>query len=113
MSVKLFYDPDRVEEFRARGIDPRRTGASPPGASRPGASQIVPAAKPALAYVEENARLRAEVARLRTDNQRLAAEVVRLSGIAARRADPTPSSTSMPTSLREDDAVARFGELDF
>ena len=65
MSVKLFYDPRRVEQLRQRGVSPRPM--SP-----------VEAATTTLEMVEECARLRAEVARLRADNQRLADEVERL-----------------------------------
>ena len=99
MSVKLFYDPDRVEEFRRRGIDPRRVGAAEAAPAR------TPTARGALELVEENARLRAEVARLRADNQRLTDEVARLRGAPIR-----PDSGQAP--LREDDAAARFALLE-
>ena len=111
MSVKLFYDPYRVEQFRARGINPRHAPAPAPAAlpvvrAVPGprtiaASRSVPKQRLAPDLVEENARLQAEIVRLRSDNQRLTAEVARLLCTPAARQDSAP--------LREDDAAARLG----
>ncbi len=63
--MKLFYDPQRVEQLRQRGIAPQPRGP-------------VAEATMAIELVEECARLRAEVARLRADKQRLTDEVTRL-----------------------------------
>jgi cell division protein FtsB len=63
VSVRLFYDPHRVEQLRQQGIDPHGRPAREPAAEM----------RSAIVLVEENARLRAEV-------KRLTAEVARLRG---------------------------------
>jgi predicted RNase H-like nuclease (RuvC/YqgF family) len=93
VSVKTFFDPQRVEEMRQRGISPRRQ--LPAGQSDP---------RTALELVEERAQLRVEIERLKRENQRLTEELARLRGAAA------------PTPLREeralDDAAQRFALLE-
>lgn len=95
MSVKTFFDPQRVEEMRRRGISPRRQLPAGTSTSEP---------RTALELVEERVQMRAEIDQLRRENQRLTEELARLRGAAA------------PTSLREertlDDAAQRFALLE-
>lgn len=82
MSVRLFYDPHRVEKLRQLGIDPHgRPAREPP-----------PDTRAAIVLVEENARLRAEV-------KRLTAEVARLRG---GRADLPADDAAQRFKLPED-----------
>jgi hypothetical protein len=74
MSVKLFYDPHRVEQLRQRGIAPVDRAPRNP------ADQ----AQLAIDAVEECARLRMQVAQLRRDNQRLVDENARLRSSATQ-----------------------------
>ena len=75
MTVRVFFDPRRVEQLRKQGINPRRQLTSGPA----------PEARTSLELVEECARLRAEVDRLRRDNQRLSDEVARLTAPGSSR----------------------------
>lgn len=94
MTVKVFYDQQRVEQLRQQGIAPRRqlTG----GSSSP---------QTALEAVEECARLRAENRRLTDEVDRLRREVDRLSG---RPSGPVASGSRDDL----DDAALRFSLLD-
>jgi predicted RNase H-like nuclease (RuvC/YqgF family) len=95
VTVKTFFDPQRVEEMRQRGISPRRQLPAGSSMSEP---------RTAIQLIEESARLRAEIERLTRENQRLSDELARLRGLAA------------PTPLREeralDDAAQRFALLE-
>ena len=64
MTVRVFFDPDRVAQLRQVGISPRRQLASASANE----------AKSALDLVEENTRLRGEIARLREEVARLTAQ---------------------------------------
>lgn len=75
MSVKLFYDPHRVQQLSQQGTTHRMSKG--PEAQ----------AQVALSAVEECARLRLQVAQLRRDNQRLLEENARLR---AQPAQPAP-----------------------
>jgi hypothetical protein len=96
VTVRVFYDPHRVEQLRVKGIAPRRQIPSPgaiaaatspqesalraqgigPRRQLPAAGATAAATSPqsALDLVEENARLRA-------DNRRLADEIARLTEV--------------------------------
>jgi hypothetical protein len=97
VSVRLFYDPHRVEQLRAQGIAPRRQLPAAGGTAAPTSPQS------ALDLVEENARLRA-------DNRRLADEVARLTEELRRAHAPRRDREDQPL----DDAARRFAliELD-
>jgi predicted RNase H-like nuclease (RuvC/YqgF family) len=94
VSVRVFYDPHRVEELRQKGITGRRQLAAGPASE----------ARTALELVEECARLRAEIERLWRDNQHLTDEVARLRGEA--------SSLRQRSAPDQDDSVRRFSLLE-
>jgi hypothetical protein len=103
VAVRVFYDPHRVEQLRQKGIDSRRqlTGEA-----------STPEARSALDLVEDNARLRAEVARLQRDNQRLADENARLAS-ASRQSGLSPPREERGSAPRDlDDAARRFALLE-
>jgi uncharacterized protein YlxW (UPF0749 family) len=97
VSVRLFYDPHRVERLRAQGIAQRRQLPAAGGTAASTSPQS------ALDLVEENARLRA-------DNRRLADEIARLTE-ELRRAQPSHAGREDQVL---DDAARRFAliELD-
>lgn len=129
----MFHDPERVEQLRAQGITPDRSAARPPppvqvtmtsNGPRVTNSQIFSAVervervarqaatsplnaspRTSLELVEECARLRAEIDRLRQENRQLVDECARLRGAgAAPRALPAPRDL--------DDAERRFSLLE-
>ena len=92
--MKLFYDPARAEQFRQRGY---RAPQSPETQAKVGLDAVEECARlraqiARLRQVpeasEECAKLRAQVAQLRRDNQRLLEENARL------RAQPAPQPRS-------------------
>jgi hypothetical protein len=103
VSVRVFYDPHRVEQLRQQGISPRRQLTSAPASE----------ARTALELVEECARLRAEVDRLRRDNQRLSDENGRLVAETSRRSGSSPHVEREKDEKREkDDTEQRFSLLE-
>lgn len=129
-SAGVYYDEERVEQLRARGITPNRPqpSSSPQrrlpvvqvtmtpngpqvagdvqstsGRSRDSARTAAAAASPrtSLELVEENARLRSEIDQLRRDNQALSDEVARLSGTRPKGA-----------AAELDDSARRFALLE-
>lgn len=102
MSVRLFYDPYRVEQLRQRGIAPGNRGALSGGAPRQ-------EARTSLELVEENARLRADNRRLTEEVAQLEAEVARLRRAVSQQQPAPPRRSALP----DDDAAARFALLEF
>jgi uncharacterized protein YlxW (UPF0749 family) len=97
VSVRLFYDPHRVEQLRTKGIAPRRQLPAADGT----AATTATSPQSALDLVEENARLRA-------DNRRLADEVARLTE-ELRRTHP-PHADREEKAI--DDSARRFALLE-
>lgn len=93
MTVRVFYDPHRVEQLRAKGIAPRR--------QLPAGATAADSPRDALELVEECTRLRAE-------NRRLSDEVARLTE-ELRRAQ-TPHACDEDRSA--DDSARRFSLLE-
>lgn len=90
MTVRVFFDPHRVEQLRQQGINPQRVLTRGPA----------PEARTALELVEECARLRAE-------NRRLSDEVARLTAEAAQRPSAPRREEYAP-----DDSAQRFALLE-
>jgi hypothetical protein len=100
VTVRLFFDPERVAQLRQQGINPQRQLTR--------GTNDVAQARTSLELVEENARLRAEVARLRGDVQRLSEDVTRLRS-AGIRPDP---KVREPDRRDLDDSAQRFALLE-
>lgn len=100
MAVSLFYDPQRVAQLRAKGI----TASRPEPAVTPATTDDQAGAQTALELVDENARLRAEIDRLRRENRQLTEDVENLSAeltrrqLSAERSDPSRRS-AIPTPI--------------
>jgi regulator of replication initiation timing len=88
VTVRVFFDPHRVDQLRQQGISPRRQLSAP-----------APEARTALELVEECARLRAE-------NVRLREEVARLKAESSHRSTPQREERAL------DDAAQRFSLLE-